>query len=203
MLCHYIRSRSFRSLGELCLPGTLKPGGRFKRIDADPEFSYQLIGQRQAFWLRPEGRWVAKKSVNADVLVEARATLVAARGTFGESELYCRAEFIYGPAVSAAYSQDFLRVIANESIIPRGCLYAFMRSETAFRMLRSISVGTKLQEHHSAFVHDLPVPYPEHANTRDEIDELVLDAYEKRHRSVQIEDAAVGLVEDAIRRGAA
>ena len=201
-LCHYIRSRSFRSLGELCLPGTLKPSGRFKRIDADPEFSYQLIGQRQAFWLRPEGRWVAKRSVNADVLVEPRATLVAARGTFGESELYCRAEFIYGPAVSAAYSQDFLRVIADESIIPRGCLYAFMRSETAFRMLRSISVGTKLQEHHSAFVHDLPIPYPEHANEREEIDELVVDAYEKRHRSVQIEDAAVGLVEDAIQQGA-
>ena len=202
-LCDYIRSRSYRSLGELCLPGTLKPGGRFRRIDADPEFAYRLIGQRQAFWLRPEGRWVAKRSVNADVLVEPGATLVAARGTFGESELYCRAEFIYGPAVLAAYSQDFLRVIANECMIPRGCLYAFMRSETAFRMLRSISVGTKLQEHHSAFVHDLPVPYPEHENKREAINELVVDAYEKRHRSVQIEDAAVRLVEDAIRQGTA
>ena len=70
-------------------------------------------------------------------------------------------------------------------------------------MLRSISVGTKLQEHHSAFVHDLPVPYPEHAKKREAIDELVVDAYEKRHRSVQIEDAAVGLVEDAIRQGTA
>ena len=199
----YIRSKSFRSLGKLCLPGTLKPGGRFKRIDADPEFAYQLIGQRQAFWLRPEGRWVAKKSVNADVLVEPRTTLVAARGTFGESELYCRAEFIYGPAVSAAYSQDFLRVISNESLMPRGCLYAFMRSEIAFRMLRSISVGTKLQEHHSAFVHELPVPYPKCANKRGEIDDLVVEAYDKRHRSVQIEDAAVSLVEDAIRQGAA
>ena len=202
-LCNYIRSRSWRSLGELCLPGTLKPGGRFKRIDAHPDYAYRLIGQRQVFWLRPEGRWVAKRSVNADVLVEPGTTLVAARGTFGESELYCRAEFIFGPAVSAAYSQDFLRVVSDESIMLRGCLFAFMRSQIAFRMLRSTSVGTKLQEHHSVFVHDLPIPYPESAKARREIHDLVIDAYKKRHRSVQLEDEAVTLVEDAIRQGAA
>ena len=202
-LCDYIRSRSWRSLGQLCLPGTLKPGGRFKRIDAHPDYAYRLIGQRQVFWLRPEGRWVAKRSVNADVLVEPGTTLVAARGTFGESELYCRAEFIFGPAVSAAYSQDFLRVVSDESIMLRGCLFAFMRSQIAFRMLRSTSVGTKLQEHHSALVHDLPIPYPESAKARREIHDLVIDAYEKRHQSVELEDTAVGLVEDAIRQGAA
>ncbi len=202
-LCNNIRTRPWRSLGELCLPGTLKPGGRFRRIDAHPDYAYRLIGQRQVFWLRPEGRWVAKRSVNADVLVEPGTTLVAARGTFGESELYCRAEFIFGPAVSAAYSQDFLRVVSDESIMPRGCLFAFLRSQTAFRMLRSTSVGTKLQEHHSAFVHDLPIPYPESAKTRREIHDLVVDAYEKRHQSVQLEDTAVTLVEDAIRQGAA
>ena len=201
-VCSYVRTRSWRSLGELCLPGTLKPGGRFRRIDAHPDYAYRLIGQRQVFWLRPEGRWVAKRSVNADVLVEPGTTLVAARGTFGESELYCRAEFIFGPAVSAAYSQDFLRVVSDESIMPRGCLFAFMRSQTAFRMLRSTSVGTKLQEHHSAFVHDLPIPYPESAKARREVHSLVIDAYEKRHRSVRLEDEAVALVEDAIRQGA-
>ena len=201
-LRNYTRSKRCRSLGELCLAGTLKPGGRFKRIDADPEYAYKLIGQRQVFWLRPEGRWIAKRSVGADVLVEPGTTLIAAQGTLGESELYCRAEFIWGAAVSAAYSQHFLRVISDEAIMPRGCLFAFMRSETAFRMLRSISTGTKLQDHHSAFLHALPVPYPS-AHDRAEIHDIVVDAYEKRHRSVQIEDAAVDLVEDAIRQGPA
>ena len=45
--------------------------------------------------------------------------------------------------------------------MPRGCLFAFMRSETAFRMLRSTSMGTKLQDHHPGFMYDLPVPYPD------------------------------------------
>ena len=197
-----VRARSHRSLGQLCIAGTLKRAGRYKRIDAEPEYAYRLIGQKEVFWLRPEGRWVAKKSVGDDLLVEPGTTLVAAQGTFAESELYCRAEFIWGPAVEAAYSEHLLRIVSDEALIPRGCLFAFMRSETAFRMLRSISTGTKLQDHHVAFLPVLPVPYP-NARDRNEIHDLVVDAYEKRHESVQLEDTAVTLVEDAIRQGAA
>lgn len=199
-LCILIKSRSWRSLGDLCEQGSLRRGGRYKRVDADPEFAYRLIGQKEMFWLRPEGRWIARKSVGNDVIVEPGTTLVAAQGTLGESELYCRAEFIWGPALEAAYSEHLLRVISNEQLMPRGCLFAFMRSETAFRMLRSISFGTKLQDHHPGFLRELPVPYPD-KRAQQEIHELVVDAYEKRHRSVKLEDEAVALVERAIEEG--
>ena len=193
-----LRSKSWRPLGETCKPGTLRRAGRYKRIDAAPEYAYQLISQKEIFWLRPEGRWVAKKSVGNDVLVEPGTTLIAARGTLGESELYCRGEFIWGPAVERAYSEDFLRVVSDETILPRGFLFAFMRSETAFRLLRSTSMGTKLQDHHPAFLRELPVPYPE-KEIQERIHNLVIDAYEKRHRSVCLEDQAISLVERAIR----
>ncbi len=62
-------------------------------------------------------------------------------------------------------------------------------------------MGTKLQDHHPEFLRELPVPYPD-KRTREEIHELVVDAYEKRHRSVRLEDEAVGLVERAIEEGA-
>jgi len=197
-----IQATSFRPLGQICKSGTLKRGGRFNRIDAEPEYAYRLIGQKEVFWLRPEGRWIAKKSVGDQLLVSPGTTLVAAQGTLAESELYCRAEYICGPALEAIYSEHLLRVVPDEELMPSGCLFAFMRSESAFRMLRSISTGTKLQDHHAAFLHALPVPYPG-SRIRNEIHEIVVDAYEKRHRSVQLEDAAVALVEDAIRQGAA
>ncbi len=200
-LCEAVRAHSWRSLGELCKPGTLHRGGRYKRIDADPEYSYQLVGQKEIFWLRPEGRWIAKKSVGDDVLVPAGTSLVAARGTFGESELYCRAEFVCGSDTERAYSEDFLRLVADESMVLPGCLFAFMRSEMAFRMLRSISMGTKLQDHHPEYLRVLPVPYPD-KHTREALHELVIDAYEKRQRSVRLEDEAVSLVERAIEGGA-
>ena len=111
-----IRAQSHRSLGQLCITGTLKRAGRYKRIDAEPEYAYRLIGQKEVFWLRLDGRWIAKKSVGDDLLVGPGTTLVAARGTFGEAELYCRAEFICGSAVDAAYSEDLLRVVADEAV---------------------------------------------------------------------------------------
>ena len=200
-LCDSIRAKPFRTLGEICRSGTLKRGGRYKRIDAAPEFAYQLVGQKEIFWLRPIGRWIARKSVDDDVLVAPGTTLVAARGTMGESELYCRAEFVWGRDVDRAYSEDFLRVVADDEVMPGGCLFAFMRSETAFRMLRSSSMGTKMQDHHPGFVRSLPVPYPR-APQRAQIHDLVVGAYDKRHRSVQLEDEAVALVERAIREGA-
>jgi len=196
-LCDKIKAGPWRLLREICQPGTLQRGGRYKRIDAEAEFGYQLIGQRQLFWQKPEGRLVAKFAIGPEAFVEAGTTLVAAQGTLGESELYCRSEFIWGPAVSLAYSEHMLRVIADEAVMPRGCLFAFMRSETAFRMLRSISVGSKLQDHHYAFLPNLPVPYPNQTAQR-EIHELIVDAYDKKHRSNTLEAEATRLVEQAI-----
>lgn len=200
-LCGAIRSKSWRQLGELCKPGTLKRGGRYRRVEADPEYAYLMVGQKEVFWLRPEGRWIAKKCVDADVLVEPGTSLIAGAGTFGESELFCRSEFIWGPSAEQAYSELFVRVVADPEVIPPGCLFAFLRSETAFRMLRSIAFGTKLQYPHPHLLGSLPVPYPEKRH-REEIHELIADAYEKRHRSVNLEDEAVAIVEAAIEGGA-
>ena len=196
-LCAGIRGGPWQPLAEVCVPGSLRRGGRFKRVDADPDHAYRLVGQKQLFWLRPEGRWIAKWAVGEDVLVEPGTTLVAAQGTLGESELFCRAEFAWGPALELAYSEHLLRVVADEQVMLRGALFAFLRSETAFRMLRSIAVGTKLQGHHYAALPKLPIPIPARAVQR-EVHEIVTHAYEARHRAVALEREAVAKVEDAI-----
>lgn len=199
-LCERIKQGPWKSLGDLCVPGTLKRGIRFSRVDAEPEYAYRLIGQKELFWLRPQGRWIGKRFVPEGVLVEDGCVLVAAQGTLGESELYCRAEFATGRALQNAYSEHLLRVLADQSVIERGALFAFMRSESAFRMLRSISVGSKLQDHHYAMLPSLPVPYP--PNTiRKRCHALVLAAYEARETAIELEDQARSLVERAIEEG--
>jgi hypothetical protein len=196
-----VKAVPHKALGDLVVPDTLQRGARFKRIDAAPEFSYQLVGQRELFWVKPEGRWIAKSAAGKDVLVKPGTILVAARGTLGESEMYCRGEFIWGPATKFAYSEDLLRVIADSERMPTGCLYAFTRSETAFRMLRSISTGTKLQDHHRVMLATLPVPTPTVKEQWD-IHQLVVEAYDARHKAVALVDQAIALVEDAIEKGA-
>lgn len=196
-----IRKRRWKALGDICLPGTLRSGGRFKRVDADPEYSYRLIGQKEIFWVRPEGRWIARATVGTEVLVPRGTVMIAAQGTLGESELYCRAEFIWGNAEKNAYSQHFVRAIADESLMLRGCLFAFLRSEMAFRLLRSISIGTKLQDLHPKFRAALPVPYPD-PDAQKEIHRIVVEAYKARDKAVDLEEEAVLLVESAIEKAA-
>lgn len=200
-ICERIKQGPWKPLGTLCMPGTLKRGNRFNRIDADPEFAYKLIGQKELFWLRPEGRWISKNSVPNDALIKDGSILVAARGTLGESELYCRAEYVFGKSEVNAYSEDILRIIGDESVIKRGALFAFMRSETAFRMLRSISVGSKLQDHHYTMLPALPIPYPLEG-IRSRCNDLVVQAFKAREKAVELEDEARTLVERAIEEGA-
>jgi type I restriction enzyme S subunit len=195
-----IKTVPCKPLRELCIPGTIKRGGRYSRIDAEPEHSYHMIGQKEVFWLRPEGRWIARSCVDDEVLVNPGTILIAGAGTFGEFELYCRSEFIWGKAAERAYSELFYRVIADETMMPRGCLFAFMRSETAFRMIRSISFGSKLQYPLLSFLHELPVPYPPR-DAREEIQRLVINAFESRDRAIELEDEARTLVERAIEEG--
>ncbi len=192
-----IKEGPWRALGEICIPGTLTRGGRFKRIDADPEYSLRLVGQKHLFWLQPEGRWIARFALGADVTVDPGTVLIAAQGTLGENELYSRAEFAWGPGVKLAYSEHILRAKADEDVMPRGCLFAFLRSETAFRMLRSISVGSKLQDHHHMLRAEIPVPYPP-KDVQQQVHKLVVDAYDCRHRGVALENEARSLVERAI-----
>jgi type I restriction enzyme S subunit len=81
--------------------------------------------------------------------------------------------------------------------MPRGYLFAFMRSEAAFRMLRSISVGSKLQDHHYAFLSDLPIPCAP-ADVQQAIHEMVVGAYEKREKGVALYAKALTEVEKAL-----
>lgn len=191
-----IKSVDFKYLGE-CTVSEIDTGDRFTRVDASPEFGYKLIGQRDLFRLDPEGRWVAKWSVPDDVIVDPGTILVPARGTLGESELYCRCQFIWGEWSSYAYSENMLRIYPDNEVMPSGCLYAFLRSESGFRMLRSVSIGSKLQHHNPDLLNKIPVPKPP-ADKQKNIHKQVIEAYHKRHKAVQLEKRAIKKVESNI-----
>jgi len=189
------------TLGEVCQGGKLRRGLRFKRIDCDPELGVKLIGQRELFWLEPEGRWISATYAPDDIFVDDETILIASQGTLGEHEVFCRAEFINGPWLQNAYTEHVLRVQSGNEAISGAFLFAFLRSEIVFRCLRSMSIGSKQQDLHHAILARLPVPIPPDG-VRSEIEQLVRDAYAKRHRASQIERETVALVETAIEEGA-
>ena len=186
-------------LGTLCDPSQFKGKIIFTRIDADPDHGVMLLGQRNAFHLRPEGRWISKRSITGlGLMVPPGTTLIPSHGTLGEFELYCRALIVTQRTSHCAYSGDFFRCIPLSGAIDPGYLFAFMRSRLAFRMLRSISTGGKQQEQHPAMMYRLPIPRLDEVREK-EIGALVARACVLYDQGLDAEDHARSLVEEAIR----
>ncbi|MCC2523574.1 methylation-associated defense system restriction endonuclease subunit S MAD5 [Vibrio coralliilyticus] len=196
-LVEKLKSVKHKKLGEICCGGKLSRGGRFKRIDADEEHGVRLVAQKQGFWAKPEGRWISPKYASNDVMVPDETILIAARGTLGEREVYCRAIFITGSWLDNAYSEDFLRVNVGAGIVSGAYLFAFLRSETAFRCIRSMSTGSKQQEIHTGMLSELPVPIIDE-KSKAKVEALIREAFIAKDSADEKEKQAITLVEDAI-----
>lgn len=200
-ICSRIVAGQHSQLGTLCDPRHFKGKNIFTRIDADPEHGVMLLGQRNAFHLRPDGRWISKRSIaDLGLMVPPGSTLIPSHGTLGEFELYCRALIVTERTSRYAFSGDFFRCIPIPGAIESGYLFAFLRSRLAFRMLRSISTGGKQQEQHPEMMFRLPIPRL--GSTKEkEIAVLIDSARILYDRGLEAEDAARTLVEHTIGEG--
>ncbi|MEU1164331.1 restriction endonuclease subunit S [Streptomyces sp. NPDC005921] len=191
------------TLGEVCKGGQLSRGLRFPRVDGEPgdTYSYRLVGQRQAFWLRPEGRWISKAHTSKEVLAEDETVLIASQGTLGDNEVYSRALFVTGAWRSFAFSEHFLRVRPGLAEFNGAYLFAFLRSEPMFRVLRSMSAGGKQQDIHEELRTTIPVPVLEKADV-DRIAKTVREAYRRRDEADRREGQALAKLEEAVVRHA-
>jgi hypothetical protein len=200
-LLEILRSVPHRPLGEICADGKLGSGVRFKRIEADQVNGVRLIGQRQGFWLRPDGRWISPRHAPAGVFADDETVMVAAQGTLGENEVFCRSIFVTGGWLDFAYTQHFLRIVSGLEEFPGAYLYAFFRSACAFRILRSMSVGGKQQDIHEVLRTRIPVPENSPAD-RARVAEIVRSAYRARDEADEKEDLALALLDEAVREAA-
>ncbi|MFF9113041.1 restriction endonuclease subunit S [Streptomyces sp. NPDC014805] len=193
-----LRSVDHVTLGEVCAGGQLGSGARFKRIDAEPGHgAVCLIGQRQGFWIRPEGRWISARLAPPGIFAKDETVMIPSQGTLGENEVFCRAIFVTGSWLQYAYTQHFLRVVSGTPEISGAYLFALLRSEAMFRVLRSMSTGGKQQDIHEGLRAQIPVPLLT-APDRERIAETIRTAYRKRDEADEKEDRALELLEEAV-----
>lgn len=151
-----LQSVPHQRLLDTVVPNSLRKGPSFARIDASPPYSVQLIGQRQLFRYVPDGREVDRARLPKAAFCAPGTIAVASVGTFGEAEVFCRAQYVSEYASKWAYSNHILRVVPKAGL--SGWLYAFLRSRTAFRILRSFATGSKQQDLHPEMLAALPIP---------------------------------------------
>ena len=192
-----LKATTSMQLGRICNGGQLGTGVRFKRIDCEPEHGVRLVGQREGFWLTPSGRWISAARAPKDIFAVDETVMIASSGTLGENEVYCRPIFITGSWLKHAYTQHFFRVVSGDPCVPGAYLFAFLRSDLAFRCLRSMSTGSKQQELHRDLVARFPIPVLPQSDI-EHISGKVREAFRMRERADTQEARAISVVERAI-----
>lgn len=185
-----------KTLRDVLLGGDTFSTGSFPRVEVKEGFGVMLINQKDIFDNIVKGKYISKRGVKIDNLVEYGEVLIAGVGTLGESETFCRAIFANEDLVGQLVSGEFIRMKTNDEI-PSGYLYAWLASDYGFRFLRNIQAGTKLCRPIPRLVLELPVPILD-KETMFKIDSLVKKAHTKRYEANNCERKAILMVEQEI-----
>lgn len=183
-------------LKEVLLGGDTFSTGSFPRIEVKEGCGIMLINQKDIFDTIVKGKYISKRNVKTNNLVEYGEVLIAGVGTLGENETFCRAIYANEDLVGQLVSGEFIRLKTNGKV-SSGYLYAWLASDYGFRLLRNLQAGTKLCRPIPRLVLEIPVPVVE-KETMEEIDKLVKDAYTKRYLANCNERKAISLVEQEI-----
>lgn len=187
-----------KPLREVLLGGDTFSTGSFPRVEVKEGFGVMLINQKDIFDNIVKGKYISKRGVKTDNLVEYGEILIAGVGTLGESETFCRAIFANEDLVGQLVSGEFIRMKTNNEI-PSGYLYAWLASDYGFRFLRNIQTGTKLCRPIPKLVLELPVPILG-KETMLKIDSIVKEAHTKRYEANNCERKAIHMVEQEIEK---
>lgn len=183
-------------LKEVLFGGDTFSTGSFPRIEVKEGCGIMLINQKDIFDTIVKGKYISKRNVKTNNLVEYGEVLIAGVGTLGENETFCRAIYANEDLVGQLVSGEFIRLKTNGKV-SSGYLYAWLASDYGFRLLRNLQAGTKLCRPIPRLVLEIPVPIVE-KDVMEEIDKMVKDAYTKRYRANCNERKAISLVEQEI-----
>ena len=185
-----------KPLREVIAGGETFSTGSFPRVEVKEGYGVMLINQKDIFDNIIKGKYISKRGVKTDNLVEYGEVLIAGVGTLGESETFCRAIFANEDLVGQLVSGEFIRM-KTDGEVPSGYLYAWLASDYGFRLLRNLQAGTKLCRPIPRLVLELPVPLL-NKETMLEIDSLVKEAHTKRYKANNCERKAITMVEQEI-----
>lgn len=186
-----------KPLKEVLLNGDTFSSSSVPSIEVKPEHGVMFINQKDIFDNIIKGKWVSKRNVSLDRLVEYGEVIVACDGTLGESELFCRALFANEDLSGALISTHFIRMKSDG--VPSGYLYTWLNSDYGFRFIRNCQAGTKLCHPIPKMFLEIPVPIISE-ESMNKIDKAVKDAYTKRYDANNCERKAIRIIEQEIEK---
>ena len=191
-----VKSIGSVNLGEILGERQLYHSSAFKRLEIQSPKSVKLLNQKELFTIAKGGKQIASKYVPPEEKAEYGEILIAGVGTKGETELFCRAEFVGKELEGECVASEFIRFKTKREWHP-GYVYAWLSSNHGFRMIRGTESGTKLCRPIKRLLMEIPIPQLT-KTLRDEIGEQVEAAYKMRFQAMKKEREAISLIEQEL-----
>ena len=165
---------------------------RFKRVYVDEGYGRVLIGGKQLHELDPSGKKYLSSTKHDKILdkleVLENTTLITRSGTIGKVALVPKHWEHWIP------SDHIIRVVpANKDVA--GYLNIFLASDYGFQLITRFTYGSVVDEIDDNHVRAIPVPILKNHDAQKQINDLALEANQKRYEAYQFEQEALKIMD--------
>lgn len=168
---------------------------RFKRVYVDEGHGRVLFGGKQLYELDPSGKKylsVAKHEKLFNKLeISQNTTLITRSGTIGKVALVPKHWEHWIP------SDHIIRVVpANNDIA--GYLNIFLASDYGYQLITRFTYGSVVDEIDDTHVSNIPVPLLKDKDVQKQINDLALEASQKRYEAYTLEQQALRIMDEEV-----
>ena len=170
--------------------------GVFKRTYVEEDYGYPFLGGKEITQLSPKiekflSRAIHKSRYEKELKVEENMILVSDRGTIGITA------FVPRHWDGWAVSQNVLKIVPVNNDIA-GYLYIYLNSDIGHILVRRQTYGSVVDMIDNHSLEDVEIPLLKNAAVQKRINELALEANEKRYEAYKLEQEALKIIDEEI-----
>ena len=168
---------------------------RFKRVYVDEGHGKVLLGGKQLYELDPSGKKYLSAAKHDGIMskleVEQNTTLITRSGTIGKVALVPKHWEHWVP------SDHIIRIVpADESIA--GYINIFLSSDYGYELITRYTYGSVVDEIDDNHVRQIPIPLLKNKDIQTRINELAVQANQKRYEAYLLEQRALKVMDDEV-----
>ena len=169
--------------------------GRFKRVYVDDEYGVKFLGGKEINQLDPSSEKYLSKKAHAKQLegslgIKANSILTPARGSLGEVVLPCK-HFL-----NWAISDNMMQILSKEDIC--GYVYIFLNSDYGKTLIQRFTYGGVVDAIEPWHIQQVQIPILKNKDIQARINELALQANQKRYEAYLLEQRALKVMDDEV-----
>lgn len=170
--------------------------GRFKRVYVEEGYGTVLFGGKQMYELDPSNKKYLSKSKHDERIIneleiQENTTLISRSGTIGK---VCLVPKHWQNWVA---SEHIIRVVpANNDVA--GYISIFLSSDYGYELIKRFTYGSVVDEIDDNHVRQIQIPILKNQNIQKQINDLALQANEKRYQAYLLEQEALKVLDEEV-----